>query len=86
MNLAHKCSATDCPQHTGGKCQTELGHTIMEVIRELRVIRGLYDQFESDHLMDSIETPPREFVTWRGWKMVKNVITDRIEELSGSRV
>lgn len=52
---------------------------------ELKKIRDVYDKMELRHEVDTMEQPHREFVTWRGWKMVRNVITDRIEELTGKR-
>lgn len=80
------CASVDCPERTGGKCWAELGEINREVVRELRVIRQLYDRLESDHLIDKMETPEREYVTWRGWKMIRNPISDRIEEITGSRI
>jgi hypothetical protein len=80
------CLSVDCPERTGGKCWSELGTTNQEIVREFRVVRKLYEQFESDGLQDTMEDPPRPYVTWRGWKLIRNVITDRIEEITGSRV
>lgn len=81
-----KCTSPDCSFHTGGTCFMDLTREQVEVVRELRAIRNVYDQFELDGLIDTMESPPRPYVTWRGWKLVRNVITDRIEEITGSRV
>lgn len=81
-----KCKTPDCPALTGGKCWRVLAPEVKEVVRELRAVRNMYDQFELDGLIDTMESPPRPYVTWRGWKLVRNVITDRIEELTESRV
>lgn len=50
-----------------------------EVVRELRAIRTKYDEMEVSERENS-------FDEWRSWKGVRNVITDRIEELTGDRV
>lgn len=55
------------------------------VAEELRQVRMQYDAMEFAKQIDDMETPAREYVTWRGWKMVRNVITDRIEKLTGHR-
>lgn len=55
------------------------------VANELRLVRGKYDLMEHAKGVDNMEKPAREYVTWRGWKMVRNVITDRIEQLTGQR-
>ena len=81
-----QCGIPDCPDRTGGRCFKDLGREVTEVVRELRAIRTMYDQFETDGLIDSMESPPRPYVTWRGWKLIRNVISDRIEELTESRV
>lgn len=81
-----RCDIPDCPDRTDGKCFRDLNPTTMEVVRELRVIRKLYDDLESSDLRDTMEPGNPKFVTWRGWKMVRNPISDRIEELTGSRV
>lgn len=80
------CLGIDCPERTGGRCWAELPKQTCEIVRELRVIRSLYDDLESSNLTDSMEPGNPKFVTWRGWKMVRNPISDRIEELTGSRV
>lgn len=80
------CEVPDCPQRTGGTCWRELTIEQRESVRELRAIRTVYDQFETDGLIDGMESPPRPYVTWRGWKLIRNVISDRIEEITGSRV
>jgi hypothetical protein len=82
MNATH-CDMPDCPITTGGKCWRELGPIVEEVVRELRNARKIYDLMESNKELDTMETPPRPFVTWRGWKMIRNPISDRIEELTG---
>lgn len=56
------------------------------IAEELRQVRTQYELFEFQKGIDTMETPPREYVTWRGWKMVRNVITDRIEKLTGNRI
>jgi hypothetical protein len=81
-----QCGIPDCPDRTGGRCFKVLGHELTEVVRELRAIRTVYDNFETDGLIDNMETPPRPYVTWRGWKLIRNVISDRIEEITESRV
>ncbi len=86
MRVKVTCLGIDCPERTGGKCWAELNTTTMEVVRELRVVRKIYDDLESSDLRDTMEPGDPKFVTWRGWKMIRNVITDRIEELTGSRV
>lgn len=67
------------------KVRRETYYSKDHLVAELRAIRDKYDEMEMRGGMDSFENPPREFVTWRGWKMVRNVITDRIEELTGQR-
>jgi hypothetical protein len=52
------------------------------VANELRGIRDQYDRMEEREM--HLSEPERE-VTWKGWKWVRNVITDRIEELTGKR-
>lgn len=84
--LIHDCHEKDCPYLTGGKCWSELGFTEKECVRELRAVRKVYDDMELEAGIDTFEHPPKPYVTWRGWKMVRNVITDRIEEITGSRV
>lgn len=82
-NAQELCTDTDCPYRTGGLCWKDLGPIVSEVIKELREARAVYDRMESDNEEDTFESPPRPFVTWRGWKMIRNPISDRIEELSG---
>lgn len=66
--------------------KSEARRRIIELIaEELRQVRMQYDMFEHLAEVDTMETPPRKFVTWRGWKMIRNVITDRIEKLTGQR-
>ena len=81
--IDHTCESKDCPLPTGGRCFTALGPIITEVVRELREARKIYDIMESNNEVDTMEDPPRPFVTWRGWKMIRNPISDRIEELTG---
>ncbi len=80
------CDIPDCTDRTGGVCFLTLEKWQTESVRELRAIRTLYDNFELDGLIDSMEVPARPYVTWRGWKLVRNPISDRIEEITGSRV
>lgn len=80
------CDIKDCTERTGGTCFLELQQEQIEVVRELRAIRKVYDDMELEAGIDTMEHPPKPYVTWRGWKMVRNVITDRIEEITGSRV
>lgn len=54
------------------------------IAQEHRDIRAVYDHMEEVAGTDSMEGN-RPFVTFRGWKMIRNVITDRIEELTGER-
>lgn len=77
------CKIPDCPLATGGKCWNDLPLAVREPVRELRVIRALYDEMESLGELDDMEEPPCKFVTWRGWKMIRNPISDRIETLTG---
>lgn len=84
--MKRKCNIPDCPELTNGKCWRDLPESTREVVREFRVVRGIYDNMESLGARDSMEPGDPKFVTWRGWKMVRNVITDRIEELTGSRI
>jgi hypothetical protein len=56
------------------------------IAMELRQVRMTYEAMEFAKGIDTMETPPREYVTWRGWKMVRNVISDRIEKLTGGRI
>ena len=78
------CMIPDCPALTGGKCWREIPENLKEAVRELRDVRKVYDDFEAAGLVDTTEG--QKFVTWRGWKMIRNVITDRIEQITGSRV
>lgn len=80
------CQMPDCSEKTGGKCFRDLTTEQVESVRELRAIRKVYDDMELDGGIDTMESPPRPYVTWRGWKMVRNVISDRIEEITESRV
>lgn len=56
------------------------------VAEELRQIRNEYEYMESLYAVDTFESPHRVYVTWRGWKWIRNVISDRIEYLTGDRV
>lgn len=51
------------------------------VVSELRKVRETYDKMENSQIgtYGGGDTP------WRLWKGVRNVITDRIEELTGGR-
>lgn len=80
------CNIADCTDRSGGLCFRDLTSGQVESVRELRAIRTMYDSFETDGLIDNMESPPRPFITWRGWKLIRNVITDRIEEITESRV
>lgn len=80
------CNIPDCTDRSGGVCFSTLTSEQVESVRELRAIRTVYDNFETDGLIDDMESPPRPYVTWRGWKLIRNVITDRIEEITESRV
>lgn len=80
------CGVKDCTDRSGGTCFSNLTDGQVEAVREMRAIRKVYDDMELEEPIDHFEKPPRPFVTWRGWKMVRNVITDRLEEITGSRV
>lgn len=80
------CDVKDCTEHSGGKCFNDLTSEQVESVREMRAIRKVYDDMELEGGIDTAESPQRPFVTWRGWKMIRNVITDRIEEITESRV
>lgn len=80
------CDIKDCPERSGGRCFVLMTPAEIDVVRELRAIRKVYDDMELEHGIDEFERPPKPYVTWRGWKMVRNVISDRIEEITGSRV
>lgn len=55
------------------------------IVAELQRIRGEYDLMEFLNEIDNFQDPPREYVTWRGFKRIRNVITDRIESITGER-
>lgn len=66
--------------------KSEIRRRIEELIaEELRQVRMQYDAYEHLNQTDDMEPGNPKFVTWRGWKMVRNVITDRIEAITGSR-
>lgn len=70
-----RCIIPDCPDRTGGKCWAKLPISNKESVRELRVIRQVYRNFQLDALPD--------LVTTNGWLMVITPITDRIKALTG---
>lgn len=53
---------------------------IEAVVFELRAIRAIYEDME---LREHEETPE---ISWTGYKRIRNVITNRLEDLSGSRI
>lgn len=81
-----KCDIKDCPERTGGKCWSDIPADMIEAVREMRAIRKVYDDMELEGGIDTMERPAQPYVTWRGWKMIRNTITDRIEEITESRV
>lgn len=101
-NVKIGCTSLDCPERRGDACRHDLEGTLDNLVRdiskaqpmsksearhrvndliaeELRQVRNAYDMME---FLD----PKHILVTWRGWKGIRNVLTDRIEVKTGSRI
>lgn len=48
---------------------------------ELRAIRRIYDGLE----LSGMRVGETEGESWKNWKRIRNVISDRLEEITGSR-
>jgi len=79
------CRDSTCPEVAGGKCWCEMSREEGAQIRVLREVRAVYDRMEESKQYDTFEGPEVPFVSWRGWKMVRNELTDRIEAICGVR-
>ena len=72
-----ECAIPDCPEQYGGRCFMDMRDCDREVVRELRTTRQVYKNFKLDGLAGAEPM-------W--WHAIINVLDDRIEQLTGSRV
>lgn len=79
LELEHKFMSLIDQYNKGLYNATEFSDGLIEIaMDELREVRAVYDQMESKETQTT-------GTDWRKWKGVRNVITNHIEAITGSR-